>query len=190
MQKNRTIICFTASYPYGKRETYFETELQYLAKAFDRVIIVPKYNPYKVDGDRKMPTNVEAVSPALSMNKMKRFIKGVFSSAPIGFYFEDSRENTPYRSLQHFKSWFQSLLMHRITYRKFTDLLRGVEGEVVVYSYWADAPVIATQLLQKYRKVVRMHRWDFYVEEDRKSTRLNSSHVKISYAVFCLKKKK
>src|SRR5690606_40687799 len=26
-------------------------------------------------------------------------------------------------------------------------------------------------------------------QEDRKSTRLNSSHVKISYAVFCLKKK-
>src|SRR5690606_41723361 len=26
--------------------------------------------------------------------------------------------------------------------------------------------------------------------EDRKSTRLNSSHVKISYAVFCLKKKR
>src|SRR5690606_37312557 len=28
------------------------------------------------------------------------------------------------------------------------------------------------------------------VTEDRKSTRLNSSHVKISYAVFCLKKRK
>src|SRR5690606_39938603 len=27
------------------------------------------------------------------------------------------------------------------------------------------------------------------LEQDRKSTRLNSSHVKISYAVFCLKKK-
>src|SRR5690349_23506151 len=27
-------------------------------------------------------------------------------------------------------------------------------------------------------------------EGDRKSTRLNSSHVEISYAVFCLKKKK
>src|SRR5690606_41989386 len=26
-----------------------------------------------------------------------------------------------------------------------------------------------------------------FVDEDRKSTRLNSSHVKISYAVFCLK---
>src|SRR3712207_7398459 len=28
------------------------------------------------------------------------------------------------------------------------------------------------------------------VDEDRKSTRLNSSHANISYAVFCLKKKK
>src|SRR2546426_7784806 len=28
------------------------------------------------------------------------------------------------------------------------------------------------------------------LEEDRKSTRLNSSHLVISYAVFCLKKKK
>src|SRR5690606_40624657 len=30
---------------------------------------------------------------------------------------------------------------------------------------------------------------EFSPMEDRKSTRLNSSHVKISYAVFCLKKK-
>src|SRR5690606_40849379 len=28
-----------------------------------------------------------------------------------------------------------------------------------------------------------------FLAQDRKSTRLNSSHVKISYAVFCLKKK-
>src|SRR3989442_5098041 len=28
-----------------------------------------------------------------------------------------------------------------------------------------------------------------HLERDRKSTRLNSSHVRISYAVFCLKKK-
>src|SRR5688572_31876388 len=31
---------------------------------------------------------------------------------------------------------------------------------------------------------------DAEVERDRKSTRLNSSHSQISYAVFCLKKKK
>src|SRR5215813_5814898 len=31
---------------------------------------------------------------------------------------------------------------------------------------------------------------DLVGRQDRKSTRLNSSHVRISYAVFCLKKKK
>src|SRR5437868_12220657 len=34
--------------------------------------------------------------------------------------------------------------------------------------------------------------WDYFEKHgkiDRKSTRLNSSHVSISYAVFCLKKK-
>src|SRR5436309_8237368 len=36
-----------------------------------------------------------------------------------------------------------------------------------------------------YRKAGKSH-----AAADRKSTRLNSSHVKISYAVFCLKKKK
>src|SRR3989442_11107680 len=32
--------------------------------------------------------------------------------------------------------------------------------------------------------------WNELYDKDRKSTRLNSSHVRISYAVFCLKKKK
>src|SRR5690349_22799455 len=32
--------------------------------------------------------------------------------------------------------------------------------------------------------------FEMWSNQDRKSTRLNSSHVEISYAVFCLKKKK
>src|SRR3712207_7653915 len=37
---------------------------------------------------------------------------------------------------------------------------------------------------------VQLHQLDLLPERDRKSTRLNSSHANISYAVFCLKKKK
>src|SRR3712207_8936307 len=36
----------------------------------------------------------------------------------------------------------------------------------------------------------RIERPGMELREDRKSTRLNSSHANISYAVFCLKKKK
>src|SRR5436309_8382906 len=40
------------------------------------------------------------------------------------------------------------------------------------------------------RAAVRARQSLTHSGRDRKSTRLNSSHVKISYAVFCLKKKK
>src|SRR5437588_11711261 len=43
------------------------------------------------------------------------------------------------------------------------------------------------------KRVLELHGGSIRVEsseEDRKSTRLNSSHTVISYAVFCLKKKK
>src|SRR5699024_12324765 len=38
------------------------------------------------------------------------------------------------------------------------------------------------------RRLFMNEKWE--QQKDRKSTRLNSSHVSISYAVFCLKKKK
>src|SRR5699024_12048128 len=41
----------------------------------------------------------------------------------------------------------------------------------------------STQAAERLRTLV-----DDAVQQDRKSTRLNSSHVSISYAVFCLKK--
>src|SRR5690625_6194695 len=47
----------------------------------------------------------------------------------------------------------------------------------------ADLVVFVFEAKNPYRQSA----WDFL---DRKSTRLNSSHVAISYAVFCLKKKK
>src|SRR5690606_40114225 len=46
--------------------------------------------------------------------------------------------------------------------------------------------VVTTDTADDFQKLVHVPlQW-----RDRKSTRLNSSHVKISYAVFCLKKKK
>src|SRR5690242_20939272 len=45
--------------------------------------------------------------------------------------------------------------------------------------------VVANALIGVHRALIAYVR-----ERDRKSTRLNSSHMSISYAVFCLKKKK
>src|SRR3712207_6865774 len=63
-----------------------------------------------------------------------------------------------------------------------TPLALKQRGEVL-----APVPVQAA----RERQVVRaLDEVDGVELEDRKSTRLNSSHANISYAVFCLKKKK
>src|SRR5947209_14561059 len=46
------------------------------------------------------------------------------------------------------------------------------------------------QYLLVYPLVVPLTQFSLPSRQDRKSTRLNSSHANISYAVFCLKKKK
>src|SRR3712207_3505542 len=45
-------------------------------------------------------------------------------------------------------------------------------------------------LLPEMLQLMSENHIDFTIDQDRKSTRLNSSHANISYAVFCLKKKK
>src|SRR5260221_1718315 len=47
------------------------------------------------------------------------------------------------------------------------------------------------ELFEKYYSIVNKNQGiNFKINTDRKSTRLNSSHTVISYAVFCLNKKK
>src|SRR5205085_6325229 len=54
-----------------------------------------------------------------------------------------------------------------------------------------DRPVRALRLAEAAEEEqIAVPRVGLEAERDRKSTRLNSSHSQISYAVFCLKKKK
>src|SRR2546426_7245981 len=51
-------------------------------------------------------------------------------------------------------------------------------------------PTFADELRAQAGAPVRVVTFSLKARRDRKSTRLNSSHLVISYAVFCLKKKK
>src|SRR2546430_3021230 len=53
------------------------------------------------------------------------------------------------------------------------------------------AAVVYMKRIDNGRYLLVNQEWErlFGVDQDRKSTRLNSSHSQISYAVFCLKKK-
>src|SRR2546430_11854395 len=64
----------------------------------------------------------------------------------------------------------------RSTLFPYTTLFRSLLGRTVVDGIFGEEDPIG--------KTIRVQ------DIDRKSTRLNSSHSQISYAVFCLKKKK
>src|SRR5437868_11479905 len=98
-----------------------------------------------------------------------------------------------------------SFIPHPFPTRRSSDLVfqEGIDG-VVSKNSNASTHVAEIRLgilgLVKYPKCanlwIRFASWIFYQTQDsksdfrdRKSTRLNSSHVSISYAVFCLKKK-
>src|SRR3712207_8773984 len=95
----------------------------------------------------------------------------------------------------------------RSTLFPYTTLFRSIPAELVeqqrtvcddlerVVQQWEDSQPTAAlariemQVQELRDLVVRLPAGGSSVE-DRKSTRLNSSHANISYAVFCLKKKK
>src|SRR5690554_7231169 len=74
--------------------------------------------------------------------------------------------------------------------RKFEEIESFLDGKKP--QKWDDWEVVKDSKVKLYTgKPIQNKRGNLhYREEDRKSTRLNSSHVRISYAVFCLKKKK
>src|SRR5690625_6228132 len=70
-------------------------------------------------------------------------------------------------------------------------LWRGLPGYLILFATHAFAPQRQLQTRESPSPLVFLHiSTHFTAPRDRKSTRLNSSHVAISYAVFCLKKKK
>src|SRR5438445_3857495 len=74
----------------------------------------------------------------------------------------------------------------RSTLFPYTMLFRSVAGHISAF-LWAEAVPMSLLLVV----LLLMHEWNATALSrlDRKSTRLNSSHANISYAVFCLKKK-
>src|SRR5690554_7022200 len=69
-----------------------------------------------------------------------------------------------------YKAFYETVLV--------TGMLALIVMGAQVFGYFVSLSNISQDLMA------------FILALDRKSTRLNSSHVRISYAVFCLKKKK
>src|SRR3712207_7003495 len=84
----------------------------------------------------------------------------------------------PYTTLFRSKPWIRRKCLNQVVEGFYERMVRPRSPSKLFSG-------MARSLDQKH-----MQMWMRDPEEDRKSTRLNSSHANISYAVFCLKKKK
>src|SRR5439155_26507422 len=98
----------------------------------------------------------------------------LITSITYFFFFNDTATTEIYTLSLH-DALPICLLAHDAHVRQRLERLRDAAGELLA----VDRQRAAGRHLHPVRDL-----------EDRKSTRLNSSHVAISYAVFCLKKKK
>uniref|UniRef100_F4C960 Glycosyl transferase group 1 n=1 Tax=Sphingobacterium sp. (strain 21) TaxID=743722 RepID=F4C960_SPHS2 len=164
-KSERTIVCFTASYPYGNRETYFETELKFLSNAFEKVIIIPRYNPFKSDGRREVPANVEVLDPIV-VQGWRRVLYGLFNRSPVKSFILEFLKKKVFLNHNHFLKWFNALLVHRTTFCKIKPLIRSLDKNTVLYAYWAEIPLFTSDCVRSFKKVVRMHGGDFYLNRN------------------------
>src|SRR5687768_17925905 len=89
----------------------------------------------------------------------------------------------PRSTLFPYTTLFRSIKAHD---REGRVIYLGTISKTLVPGFrvaWMVSPSAIAQRVELAKQAIDLHR-------DRKSTRLNSSHGYISYAVFCLKKKK
>src|SRR3712207_6931966 len=94
----------------------------------------------------------------------------------------------PRSTLFPYTTLFRSVDDDRVQARRILDQPQPLARDglpAVAEPIGGRAPARLRREVEADRRILRLGE-----EEDRKSTRLNSSHANISYAVFCLKKKK
>src|SRR5690606_40954498 len=79
-----------------------------------------------------------------------------------------------------------------LSYEQVLETIEGKENHLLLGNGFNYGLGIKTGYSQIFEKMIENNHGIYkdIADLDRKSTRLNSSHVKISYAVFCLKKKR
>lgn len=157
----QTLCLHTAHFPYGLGEQFIETEIKYLAKAFERVVIIPA----KVEGGKRpLPPNVEVIYPNYSGYSTKKGVKSV------GWWFLKCFKDVV-RSAEISKTLsallragYQANLLFKFlkTHNLFTNTLH--------YTYWFNEQSTLLSILTSKKQIKgfisRAHGFDLYEERN------------------------
>lgn len=163
----KQLVVFTSHYPYYPGEQFFETEIGFLAKEFDKIYLVPVS---RVDPDsekRPVPANAETLSIDSSRN--------ILALLPFIYFKDIAKEITSnmriLTSPASLKKMMSYLYRRYIIDRWLYEFLYNKKSDdVYLYSYWMNEPAYAIAKYKRYRllgnvkKICRAHAHELYRE--------------------------
>jgi len=162
---SKTLILFTAAYPYGTGEQFIETEILYLSKAFENVFIYPLVLDNK--SPRHLPENVKVVN--FKLFKAHNRVKTLFSNLSLVFKvlcFQVFCTRHKLSYMTKFNYYLNNLLnkLNDATCLE-KELDNYSKQDTVLYSYWfntwADTILLIKQKNKSLRCLTRIHGGDY-----------------------------
>ncbi len=167
----KILFFFTSSFPYGTGETFIENEINYLAKAFDKIVIIS--NDTQNQQTREVPANTKLYRLPYALPKVQkllayknmvtRLFRQEFKIIRHTYQQKFTRGilNTMCQTLQKARFWTPQI-------KQIMQQEAEVRDQLYLYSYWNNDIAFALarykQQQPKVKAISRMHGWDVYFE--------------------------
>lgn len=165
---NKNLVLLTADFPFGSGETFLETEIIYLCKGFEKVIIIASNTTSPQT--RNVPDNCHLLRMDISQTKSLK-LKSILSILnPL--YLEEKRIIRKIYNKEVTKGIVKTMLISLERAKRVAHFIYQQNfnfDNTIFYSYWCDDVALGLALLtnknDKIKAVARIHRWDIYFEE-------------------------
>ncbi|WP_200980067.1 glycosyltransferase [Echinicola sp. 20G] len=161
MEKKKVIL-ITRRYPYGTAEAFLESEIQYLSREFDEIVVFPSE---KFGEIRKVPENVlvNTTFSSAFKNMKERFFVSFYSKSLWKSIWKYRKEIKKLSDIILVYRYMSGFLLTKKYFSLMPELLNGN----IVYTYWFNALTHALVSLKDkddftFSIVSRVHRYDLY----------------------------
>lgn len=163
----RVLLFFTASYPYGAKETFISYEVKHLCDRFDKVIIVPES---RSNGkSRPIPDNASVVNINSNLNTIEKIMALKGFSSPL--YKNEVAFVKKVLGLKVDWKIRKILLTSLYKAKKFEKFINGhtcKDSKLNLYTYWMNDMAAACAYAKMKNPslffISRAHGWDVYYE--------------------------
>lgn len=166
----KTLVFITSQFPYGTSESFIAAEFPFLARSFDKIIVVAQNTAFEKTRDTSLNTTVYRYNPATSFSGFLFIPVLLISNLGIivNMYKEEIlfRKNLTARNKSSLLKKIIKAIQLKIYLRKVLKE-EGINESIVFYSYWLKTGAHAISML-KYKnsiKISRAHGSDLYEEK-------------------------